>query len=130
MATRLNSPPESIEFASEAFSLQHQADRVGLSLGRVGDARREHEHFTLPNRDVAVATLLQDLHAHVTLEHEEELFALLDVIILADIGPTHDHDLRLPFAMHELVAWPATLQDGEQQHSAHDTHKWARVGAE
>ena len=53
--------------------------------------------LSFPDVDVLELAPLEDLEAHVALPHEEQLLALLQVVVLALVRPSHVEDLHCLF---------------------------------
>ena len=71
--------------------------------------------LSFPDVDVLELAPLEDLEAHVALPHEEQLLALLQVVVLTLVRPSHVEDLhwflvsltnvKLGFERHRHLGW-------------------------
>src|SRR5688572_866354 len=97
-------PEEAILFVRQPASLDDQPHRIGLALRGMRNVARKQQNFTLPNRQIDAAAVLDRTQQHVALELVEEFRAGVIVIVLARVWTPDDHDDELGVLEHLLVA--------------------------
>lgn len=108
MPALLAVPAQTIQAALGPHALHDEAGGVleaARVMRRVG---REQEHFAFLDVDVleelvAVRVLLDHLEAHGALELVEPLLGLVDVVVVACVGPAHHHEHKVGPAQEAVV---------------------------
>src|ERR1017187_4690190 len=103
-------PPQTIEFSGAPATLDHQADRVGIALGRMRNPGRQKQDLAGANRQIGDAPVLHYAQQHAAFELMEELLRGIDMEVLAAIGAAHHHDDELTVLVHQFVAHRWTQQ--------------------
>ena len=100
-------PAEAVEGPLGALLLDHEADGSRGALGRVGDALGQEVDLAFADHEVLglAGGRVDDPENDVSLDLIEELFGLLDVVIVTGVGAADDHHDRLALVdPHGLVA--------------------------
>ena len=86
-----------------AHPLDHHPHRAGGTLRRVRHPGREQEDVSFPDVDVPGLAVLDGLDDDVALDLEEQLFAVLDVVVLPRVRTADDHHEELGVLPDHLV---------------------------
>ncbi|KAL2287188.1 hypothetical protein FJTKL_06178 [Diaporthe vaccinii] len=110
VAALLAVPPQPVQAPLGPHPLHDEADGVGEPHRVVRGVARQQEHLALLDLDVleelpALGVLLHHLEAHGALELVEPLLRLVDVVVVARVGPADDHE------DHVLAAEEAVVVD-------------------
>jgi len=76
----------------KAFALDDQTDRIRHALRGVWHVRRQVEHFTGFDRNVAGPAILLDAQDHFTFKLVKEFGAVFVMVVAPFVRSTHNHD--------------------------------------
>jgi len=96
-------PAQAIPLLGQALSLDDESAGVGVALRRVRHSGRQAEHLPLLDAHVARSVMLNDLEVQRAFQLEEELLALVDVVIRPLVGPPDEHDLEMLLSAEDQV---------------------------
>src|SRR5207249_2673344 len=99
----LTVPLETVELARPALALDNQSHGIGAALRRVRYQRRQQEYFAFADRYIDVAPVLPRSQDHVALELIEEFLSRIDMVVLAGVRSSNDHDHEVAVTENPLV---------------------------